>query len=75
MRSGQTDFERKVGELVARVARSPGRWPLRKARRYFEQQYVLYVVEKIGTQRKAAEVLGISFSGLKEKIRKDYLRG
>jgi len=57
------------------MAKAPGRWPLRKAKRQFEQQYVFYVLEKTGGDRKkATQMLKISLASLKEKIRDDWLR-
>lgn len=70
-----TEFEQSVAELAARMARSPGRWPLRKAKRQFEQHYVFHVLEKVeGDRQKATRMLGISLASLKEKIRDDWMK-
>ena len=76
-RRGQatTSFEDKIAALAARMARSPRRWPARKAKRYFEQQYVFYVLERVnGDRKKATRILGISLASLKEKIRDDWMK-
>ncbi len=70
-----TEFENAVAELAAKMARSPGRWSLRKAKRQFEQHYVFYVLDKVeGDRQKATRMLGISLASLKEKIRDDWMK-
>jgi DNA-binding NtrC family response regulator len=51
--------------------RSP--WSLRKARRYFEVDYIHEVMKHFPDRRDAARVLGISHSALKEKLARRYL--
>jgi DNA-binding NtrC family response regulator len=48
-------------------------WSLRKARRYFEVDYIHDVLKRYPDRRQAARVLGISHSALKEKLSRKYL--
>jgi len=73
--AASSGFEQAVAALAARMARSPRRWPLRKARRYFEHLYTMHVLDNAdGDRNEAAAILSISLSGFKEKVRSRYLR-
>jgi DNA-binding protein Fis len=61
----------KVLTTTLKGARRP--WKFRKARQHFERIYVDYVMQQCDHDReRAARVLGISMSSLKEKLRPGF---
>ena len=63
----------ELWDLVNKLETLRRPWTLRKARQHFERLYVDLVMLKYkGDREKVCEVLGISISSLKEKLRKGY---